>query len=53
MVIVYAVKLLDTFVLINKINNVFIDICSCWLSEVQGTIWAFVAPMLLIILVSR
>ena len=30
----------------------FIDVFSCWLSEVQGTIWAFVAPMLLIILVS-
>ena len=26
--------------------------CSCWLSEADGTIWAFVAPMLLIILVS-
>ena len=24
----------------------------CWLSEEKGTIWAFVAPMLLIILVS-
>ena len=25
---------------------------SCWLSDEDGTIWAFVAPMLLIILVS-
>ena len=25
---------------------------SCWLSEAEGTIWAFVAPMLLIIVVS-
>ena len=26
--------------------------CSCWLSDAEGTIWAFVGPMLLIILVS-
>jgi len=29
----------------------YILLCRCWLSEEKGTIWAFVAPMLLIILV--
>ena len=41
------------------LNVVMFIIClyhhfySCWLSESKGTIWAFVAPMLLIILVRK
>ena len=35
-----------------RINDFLIDTCSCWLSTAEGTIWAFVGPMLLIILVS-
>ena len=35
-----------------KYKFLLMNIFSCWLSETKGTIWAFVAPMLMIILVS-
>ena len=44
--------------LINQSCLLFVGLCMildvyrCWLSEAEGTIWAFVAPMLLIIVVS-
>ena len=31
----------------------FIKQCRCWISEENGAIWAFIGPMLLIILVIR
>ena len=35
----------------NAYHCKFIKQCRCWISEENGTIWAFIGPMLLIILV--